>query len=111
VLTGLTGFTILLFIAIAVALIILGIGNELAPKGDKTPGKIALYACGEDLPFMRVRVNVENFFIYAVYFMIFDILGFVMATTLSRPDNLLIPLAYAGTSLISIVILTMKWRQ
>jgi hypothetical protein len=55
-------------------------------------------------------VNVENFFIYAVYFMIFDILGFVLVTTLARPANLLLPLFYAGVSLVSIVILNAKWR-
>jgi len=109
VLTGLTGFTLLFFLSIAIAIYIFAIGNEIAPKGEKTPGKLALYACGEDLPFMSVRVNVENFFIYAVYFMIFDILGFVMATTVAGPNNMFVPLVYGGASLISIIVLAMKW--
>jgi hypothetical protein len=42
--------------------------------------------------------------------MIFDILGFVLVTTLARPANMLLPLFYAGVSLVSIVILNTKWR-
>ena len=110
-LEGLTGFVLILFVAGVVALIIMAIGNDLAPKSPDTPGKLAPYACGEDIPPTRVRVNVENFFIYAVYFMIFDVLGFVLATTLARPANLILPLAYAAASLVSIVILTAKWRK
>ena len=110
-LEGLTGFVLILFVAGVVALIIMAIGNDLAPKSPDTPGKLAPYACGEDIPPTRVRVNVENFFIYAVYFMIFDVLGFVLATTLARPTNLILPLAYAAASLVSIVILTAKWRM
>jgi hypothetical protein len=56
-------------------------------------------------------MNVENFFVYAVYFMIFDVLGFVLATTIARPVNLLLPLYYAGASLVSIGILITSWRQ
>ena len=110
-LEGLTGFTLVLVGAVVVGLIILAIGNDLAPKGADTPGKLAPYACGEDITPTKVRVNVENFFIYAVYLMIFDVLGFVLATTLARPDNVMLPLAYAASSLVSIAVLTAKWRK
>jgi NADH:ubiquinone oxidoreductase subunit 3 (subunit A) len=110
-LEGLTGFTLILVVAVVVALIILAVGNDIAPKSPDTPGKLAPYACGEDIPFTKVRVNVENFFIYAVYFMIFDVLGFVLATTLARPANVMLPLAYAAASLVSIAILTTRWRK
>lgn len=109
-LEGLTGFTLVLVVAVVVALIILAIGNDLAPRSPDTAGKLAPYACGEDIPPTKVRVNVENFFVYAVYFMIFDVLGFVLATTLARPMNVMLPIAYAAASLVSIVILTVKWR-
>ncbi len=109
-LEGLTGFTLVLVVAVVVALIILAIGNDLAPRSPDTVGKLAPYACGEDIPPTKVRVNVENFFVYAVYFMIFDVLGFVLATTLARPMNVMLPIAYAAASLVSIVILSLKWR-
>jgi NADH:ubiquinone oxidoreductase subunit 3 (subunit A) len=98
-------------LAIIVALFILGVGREISPKSPDTVGKLAPYACGEPVPATKVRMNVENFFIYAVYFMIFDVLGFVLATTIGQPVNLLLPLFYAGASLVSIVILTANWRQ
>lgn len=110
-LEGLIGFTVILVVAITVALVIMAIGNHIAPKGPDTPGKLAPYACGEDISPTKVRVNVENFFIYAVYFMIFDVLGFVLVTTLARPSNLMLPLAYAATSLVSIMILATKWGK
>jgi NADH:ubiquinone oxidoreductase subunit 3 (subunit A) len=98
-------------LAIIVALFVLGVGREVSPKTPDTEGKLAPYACGEPVPASKVRMNVENFFIYAVYFMIFDVMGFVLATTISQPVNLLLPLFYAGASLISIGILTANWRQ
>ena len=110
-LEGLTGFAAILGVAVAVALVILAIGNDLAPKAPDTPGKLASYACGEDITPQRVRVNVERFFLYAVFFLIFDVLGFVLATTLSRPINLGVPLAYASASLVSVAVLTARWRK
>ncbi len=110
-LEGLTGFAVILVVAVAIALIIMAIGNDIAPKSPDTPGKLAPYACGEDVTPTKVRVNVENFFVYAVYFMIFDVLGFVLATTLARPANVALPLTYAAASLVSIAILSAKWRK
>lgn len=105
---GLTGFTLVTLISIIIALIILAVGNNVAAKGEDTPGKLAPYACGEDLPAESVMVNVERFFIYAVYFMIFDILAFVLATTVSRPTNVLVPTLFAGASLLSILVLNLR---
>jgi NADH:ubiquinone oxidoreductase subunit 3 (subunit A) len=110
-LVGLSGFTIIMGLAIIVALFVLGVGREISPKSPDTEGKLAPYACGEPVPATKVRMNVENFFIYAVYFMIFDVMGFVLATTVSQPVNLLLPLFYAGAGLVSIVILIFSWRQ
>lgn len=110
-LEGLTGFAIILSASIVVALILLLIGNDLAPKGQDTPGKLAPYACGEDVAPTKIRVNIQQFFIYAVYFMIFDVLGFVLAMTLAKPTNIIVPLAYAAASLVSISILSAKWRK
>ena len=110
-LEGLTGFVIVFTVALIVALIILAIGNDLAPKSPDSPGKLAPYACGEDIPPTKVRMNVENFFVYAVYFMIFDVLGFVLATTIGRPNNITLPLAYAAVTLLSVSILTTRWKK
>ena len=110
-LVGLSGFTLIMGLAFAVAIILMGIGNEVGAKSPDTLGKLAPYACGEPVPATKVRMNVENFFVYAVYFMIFDVLGFVLATTIAKPVNLLLPLYYAGASLVSIGILITSWRK
>jgi len=105
---SLTGFVVIVAFSLIVALIVLAVGRDLAAKGRDTPGKFAPYACGEDLPPERVMVDVEEFFIYAVYFMIFDILGFILATTIARPTNIFLPILFAGTSLLSIVVLNLR---
>jgi len=105
---SLTGFVMIIALSFIVTLIILAIGKSIAAKGRDTPGKFAPYACGEDLPPEKVMVNVEEFFIYAVYFMIFDILAFILATTIARPTNVLMPIAFAGISLLSIVTLNLR---
>ena len=107
---GLTDFVVLLAVSFGVAFIVLWIGNEIAPKGKDTPGKLAPYACGEDFPAMNIRMNVENFFIYAVYFMIFDVLGFVMVTTLAGVVYPIIPVLYGLASLVSIAVLNARWK-
>ena len=107
---GLTDFVVLLAISMGVAFIILWIGNDIAPKGKDTPGKLAPYACGEAFPAMNIRMNVENFFIYAVYFMIFDVLGFVMVTTLAGTVYPIIPVLYGLASLVSIMVLNARWK-
>ena len=110
-LVGLSGFTVIMGLSIVVALVVIAVGNDIGAKSPDSEGKLAPYACGEPVPASKVRMNVENFFIYAVYFMIFDVLGFVLATTIAQPVNLLLPLYYAGISIVSIVILTANWRQ
>ncbi|MCD6504720.1 NADH-quinone oxidoreductase subunit A, partial [Candidatus Bathyarchaeota archaeon] len=47
----------------------------------KSAGKSAPYACGEDLPAEELKVNLERFFVFAVYFLIFDVLAFILATS------------------------------
>lgn len=109
-LVGLSGFTVIMGLATLVGVVVMAFGNELSAKSPDTEGKLAPYACGEPVPATKVRMNVENFFIYAVYFMIFDVLGFVMVTTLARPANVLLPVVYAGTSLVSILMLAVRWK-
>jgi NADH:ubiquinone oxidoreductase subunit 3 (subunit A) len=97
-------------LSLIVGLIIIVLGNDYAPKSPDTEGKLAPYACGEPMQPTKVRINAENFFIYAVYFMIFDVMGFVLATTMANPANILLPLFYAGAGLISVIVLNYKWR-
>jgi NADH:ubiquinone oxidoreductase subunit 3 (subunit A) len=90
-------------LSIIAGLIIYLIGWIVAAKGEKTAGKVAPYACGEDLPPRKFQVDVEEFLIYAVYFLVFDIFAFTLATSLSTPGYF--PIVYALIVLMAVVIL------
>ena len=97
------------FLSIMVGLILYWVGGRIGAKGEKSADKVAPYACGEDLPPRKLQVDVERFLIYAVYFLIFDILAFILATSLSTPGYF--PAIYASIVLMAIVILLPLWRR
>jgi len=99
----LTSLPFILIFSLIVGLILYAIGSRIAPKGKKTPGKLAPYACGEDVQPIRPQVNVERFFLFTVFFMIFHILAVVLATSLTRPG--IFPAIYALIVLGSVLIL------
>ncbi|MDI6904480.1 MAG: NADH-quinone oxidoreductase subunit A [Candidatus Bathyarchaeia archaeon] len=94
---------VVFFLSLVVALILYLVGWIVAAKGEKTAGKGAPYACGEDLPPRKFQVNVEEFLIYAVYFLIFDIFAFTLATSLKTPGYF--PIVYTLIVLMAVVIL------
>jgi len=61
------------------------IGGKISSKGrEKERGKTISYACGENPPRIKeVRINLERFFIFTVYFLIFDIFAFIIAISSS----------------------------
>lgn len=89
--------------ALIVSLVFYWIGGKISPKGKKTPGKLATYACGEEYPPEKLQLNIQRFFIYAVYFMIFDILAFVLATSFVSPG--IMPALYAIVTLSAVMLL------
>jgi NADH:ubiquinone oxidoreductase subunit 3 (subunit A) len=90
-------------LAIGVAVIIYWIGGIISAKGKQEPGKDTMYACGEEFPARKLQVNVQRFFIYAVYFLIFDVLAFILATSLL--DTGIFPAMYAVVVLLAILVL------
>ena len=90
-------------LSIIVGLIIYLVGRTVAVKGEKTADKVAPYACGEDLPSRKFQIDVEEFLIYAVYFLIFDILAFTLATSLRTPGYF--PIVYTLIVLMAVAIL------
>lgn len=68
-----------------VALTIYWIGGKLSVKSKTcSKEKTAPYACGERPPSMSdVGVNLERFFIFTVYFLIFDVFAFIIALSFS----------------------------
>lgn len=90
-------------LSIIVGLIIYLVGQIVAVKGEKTADKVAPYACGEDLPSRKFQIDVEEFLIYAVYFLIFDILAFTLATSMRTPGYF--PIVYTLIVLMAVAIL------
>ncbi len=91
-------------ISILIGAIIYIVGKTVAAKGENTAGKVAPYACGEDLPSGQFQVGVEEFLVYAVYFLIFDILAFTLATSMGNPGYF--PAVYAIIVLMAVAFLT-----
>ncbi len=97
------------FLSLLIGLIFYLVGRIAGARGKETPGKVAPYACGEDLPARKFQVDVERFLVYAVYFLIFDILAFILATSLNTPG--IFPAVYAVIVLMAVVILLPLWRR
>ncbi len=97
------------FLSLLAGLVLYWVGGRVGAKGEKGADKVAPYACGEDLPPRKLQVDVERFLIYAVYFLIFDILAFILATSLNTPGYF--PAIYATIVLMAVVILLPSWRR
>jgi NADH:ubiquinone oxidoreductase subunit 3 (subunit A) len=98
-----TSLPFVFMVSLATALLLYMCGGRISPKGSENLGKLSQYACGENLPAEKLQVNVEHFFIYAVYFLVFDILAFMLATSLGSPG--LMPSLYATITLLAVVLL------
>jgi NADH:ubiquinone oxidoreductase subunit 3 (subunit A) len=90
-------------LCLLVALLLYWLGGRISFKGKTTPGELATYSCGEDLPGGKLQIDEGLFFVFSAYFLVFDILAFVIATSLSRPGWL--PALYAGIALCAITLL------
>ncbi len=90
-------------LCLLVALLLYWLGGKVKYKGTTTPGELATYSCGEDLPGGKLQIDEGLFFVFCAYFLVFDILVFVIATSLSRPGWL--PALYAAIALCAITLL------
>lgn len=99
------------FLSLLIGLFLYLIGRRVGARGEKTTDKVSPYACGEDLPARKLQVDVERFLVYAVYFLIFDILAFILATSLVLPPPGIFPIVYAAVVLMAVLILLPLWRR
>lgn len=68
----------LIFLIIGFLLYVLG--SRLAPKLKKEGGKLATYACGEDLPGVKLQFGYRLFFFIALFFTMMHVAALVIAT-------------------------------
>ena len=96
-------------LSLLIAQILYQIGEQVGAKSKQSMDKVAPYTGGEDLPARKLQVNVERFLVYAIYFLIFDIVVFILATSLNTPG--IFPALYAIIVLMAVIILLPLWRR
>lgn len=84
-----------------IVLLLYWIGRRLAPS-NPTKEKTTTYACGEDLPAIKAQFHTQ-LLRYAVYFTIFDIIAFILATSMGVLGW--VPIIYLLVAFIAILIL------
>ena len=94
----------------ALALLLYVIAGRISPKGvEKRSERTVPYACGEDPPTIGdTRINCESFFIFTIFFMIFDVFAFMIAISYSAPTYL--PIIYSLITLMAIILLLISER-
>ena len=102
-------FPFIFLLSLLIALILYQIGKKVGAKSKQSMDKVAPYTGGEDLPARKLQVDVERFLVYAIYFLIFDILAFILATSLNTPS--IFPALYAIIVLMAVIILLPLWRR
>ena len=97
-------------LSLLIALILYLVGRKVGAKSKQSADKVAPYTGGEDLPAHKLQIDVERFLVYAVYFLIFDILAFTLATSFNAPEPVF-PALYAIIVLMAVAILLPLWRR
>jgi NADH:ubiquinone oxidoreductase subunit 3 (subunit A) len=97
-------------VALVAALVIYWLGGRISPKNAvQTVGKTAPYACGEDMPAEEMKVDLERFLVFAVYFLIFDVFAFLVVTSFYTGG--FVPVFYSLIVLISVAMLILSGRH
>ena len=96
-------------VSLIVAIVIYLVGKKIAPKGQDVAGKTAPYACGENMTVDEVKVDLERFLTFAVYFLIFDVLAFVTVTSFYNLGAM--PIIYSLVVLMAVALLVLSRRK
>ena len=88
------------FLAAAFGLYALGRG--MAPRLTKVGGKLTTYACGEDIPGVKVQFGYRLFFFIALFFTMMHVAVLVVATV---PDG---PVAFFALFYLVMIVLSVS---
>ncbi len=88
-------------VILIIILLLYWIGKRIAPH-NPTKEKLTTYACGEDLAPSKAQFHTQ-LLRYAVYFTIFDIVAFVLATAMGVLGW--VPIMFLGVAFLAILIL------
>lgn len=75
-------------------------GGLVAPKVKKEGGKLATYACGEDVPGTKIQFGYRLFFFVALFFTMMHVAALVVATL---PGG---PLVFFGVFYLGMIFLS-----
>lgn len=68
------------FFFLAIAYLLYALGNGMAPKLNRTGSKLTTYACGENIPGVKVQFGFRLFYAFALFFTIMHVAALVIAT-------------------------------
>ena len=91
-------------IFLALFYLLYGLGSLMAPKVNKAGGKLASYACGEDIPGQKVQFGYRLFFFIALFFTMMHVAALVVATVPAGPI-VVFGMAYLGMIFLSVLAL------
>jgi NADH-quinone oxidoreductase subunit A len=80
------------------------LGGLVSPKIKKVGGKLATYACGEDIPGFKIQFGYRLFFFVALFFTMMHVAALVVATLPSGP-LVFFGVFYLGMIFLSIMAL------
>jgi NADH-quinone oxidoreductase subunit A len=68
------------FFFLAMAYLLYALGKAMAPKLNRAGGKLTTYACGENIPGVKVQFGFRLFYTFALFFTIMHVAALVIAT-------------------------------
>jgi NADH-quinone oxidoreductase subunit A len=80
------------------------LGSLMAPKLKNVGGKLTSYACGEDVPGVKVQFGYRLFFFIALFFTMMHVAALVVATLPAGPI-VIFGLCYLGMIFLSVLAL------
>lgn len=96
------------FFFLAMAFLLYVLGRSMAPSPKRTPGKLTTYACGEDIPGVKVQFGYRLFYVFALFFTIMHVAALVIATI---PIGIIRYLAIIYLVMIFLAILALITRD
>jgi len=111
----LVSLPLIFLLAFLISAFLYVIGWKISPKAEKpskNSAKHEPYACGEAMPARRFQVDIQRFFLYATFFMIFDISAFILALSFNvGPAYPLFFTAAIAASLLTIIPVIGRKRE
>ena len=95
------------FLSLIFSIMLYLVGFLVSTRAKATTSKLAPYACGEDFPARKFQINIRSLFLYVVFFMIFDISAFILATSFSSQG--FYPVLFSTIIILAIITMLPVW--